>query len=52
MARTAIDDAKKIKIYTLYNQGIETAMLAERFGVSRRWINNILLKMKVKHGEN
>lgn len=52
MARTAMDQAKKIKIFALYNQGIPTTSIAERFCLSRDYVGDLVRKMKVKDGEN
>lgn len=52
MARTVMDSAKKIKIYTLYNEGVPTSSLAERFCLSSRHITNIVREMKAKDGKN
>jgi Mor family transcriptional regulator len=52
MARTAMDSGKKIKIYSLYNQGVPTASIAARFGLSRQHIADIVRKIKIKYGKN
>lgn len=52
MARSAMDSAKRIKIYTLYNQGVPTANIAERFCLSRDYVAQIVRKMKIKNGKN
>ncbi len=51
MARTAMDNAVKIKIYALYNQGVTTASIGERCGLSRDYIADIVRKMKLKNSE-
>jgi transposase len=47
MARPAMDDAKKLKIYSLYNDGIPTASIAQRFGLSRDHVGDIVRKMRL-----
>ena len=51
MARSAMDNAVKIKIYALYSQGVSTASIAERFGLSRQHIADIVRKMKLKNSK-
>jgi transposase len=51
MARSAMDNAVKIKIYALYNQGVSTASIAARFGLSRGYIADIVRKIKLKNSE-
>jgi DNA-binding transcriptional regulator LsrR (DeoR family) len=52
MARNPMDKAKKIKIFALYNEGIPTANIAERFGLSRDYVGDLVRKMRVKDGQN
>jgi Mor family transcriptional regulator len=52
MARTAMDSAKKVKIYTLYQQGVPTASIAERFCLSSKHIRDVVRKMRLARGNN
>jgi Mor family transcriptional regulator len=52
MARSPMDNAVKIKIYALYNQGVSTNNIAARFGLSRQHIADVVRKTKLKHGKN
>jgi DNA-binding CsgD family transcriptional regulator len=47
-----MDSAKKTKIYSLYSEGLPTASIAERFGLSRRYVNYTIRKMRLARGEN
>ena len=47
-----MDSAVRIKIYTLYLEGIPTANIAERFGLSSRQITHVVRQMKAVDGKN
>jgi DNA-binding transcriptional regulator LsrR (DeoR family) len=51
MARTPMERGKKIKI-SLYLDGIPTASIAQRFGLSRDYVGDIVRKMRLEHGDN
>jgi DNA-binding transcriptional regulator LsrR (DeoR family) len=52
MARTPMDSSKKIKIYSLYLDGVTTANIADRFGLSRDHVSDIIRKIKLMDGKN
>ena len=52
MGRSAMDNAKKLKIYSLYNDGLPTSRIAERFCLSRDYVGDIIRKMKSIRGKN
>jgi hypothetical protein len=51
MARSAMDNSKKLKIYSLYNDGLPTSRIAERFCLSRDYVGDIVRKMKLIRGK-
>ena len=52
MARPPMEQGKKIKIYSLYLEGIPTASITQRFGLSREYVGDIVRKMRLARGDN
>jgi Mor family transcriptional regulator len=47
-----MDSAKKVKIYALYNDGVTTANIAERFCLTRNYVADVVRKMKQKKAKH